>query len=134
MNHSEYHLQKSICQYLRAQYPKVMFLSDTVANVSLTIPQQVRNKAIQNSDFKCPDLLIFKPKFIFYDDPTYYHGLFLELKTESPFRKDGKIKASQNDHLKLQQETLFKLSLLGYKAEFAWSFDMAINIINEYLK
>ena len=47
MKHPEYDLQKTVCQYLEMQYPKVLFLSDTIASVKLTKQQAVRNKAIQ---------------------------------------------------------------------------------------
>jgi len=62
-----------------------------------------------------------------------YCGLFIELKIETPFKKDGTIKASQKDHLKLQHECLLKLSSKGYKAVFSWDFDMTKKIIDEYL-
>ena len=123
----EYLLQKQICQFLNAQYPSVFFLSDTVASVKLTKMQASRNKAIQKSDFKCPDLLILEPNF-------QYKGLFLELKTTTPYKRDGTIKASQNDHLKLQEQTLQKLSEKGYCADFVWSLDMAILAINTYMR
>jgi hypothetical protein len=125
LQHKEYHLQKAICNYLELQYPKAVFLSDTVANVKLTAPQQVRNKAIQKRGFKCPDLLILEPR-------RGYAGLFIELKTETPFKKNLEIKASKNDHLKDQLASLRDLSKKGYLAEFAWSFDMAKQIIDNY--
>lgn len=103
----------------------VFFLSDTVANLKLTKTQQGRNKEIQCQNFRCPDLLIFEPK-------NGYHGLFLELKTKSPFKKNGEI--LQNEHLIGQYETIQKLNEKGYRAEFVWSLDDAIKIIDEYLK
>ena len=123
----EYLLQCQICKYLEIQHPKVLFMSDTIASLRLTIPQQIRNKKIQKRDFKTPDLLIFEPK-------GKYHGLFIELKNESPFKKDGTIKASQNDHLLLQQKTLNKLMVKGYIACFSWTFENTIALINNYLK
>ena len=126
MKHEEYELQKSVARYLSYQYPDVDFLSDTIASVKLTERQAGRNKLVQKNGFKCPDVLILEPR-------KGYCGLFIELKTETPFKKDGTIKASQKDHLKLQHECLQKLSLKGYKAEFSWSFDMTKQIIDEYL-
>ena len=125
MKHPEYRLQKSVCQYLNYQYPDVLFLSDTVASVKLSIPQQVRNKAIQKSGFKCPDLIVLEPK-------GEYSGLFIELKTETPFKKDGEIKS--NEHLKGQYETIEKLNNKGFKAMFVWSFEQAKEEIDNYLK
>ena len=123
----EFELQKAICSYISIQYPNVMFLSDTVASIKLTRPQQARNKAIQKNGFKTPDLLIFEPR-------NEYCGLFIELKTESPFKKNGEIKASQNDHLLLQSKSLFKLHDVGYYTCFSWTFEMTKKIIDNFLK
>lgn len=121
----EYQLQKQVCAYLNAQYPDVLYLSDTIASVRLTMPQAMRNKAIQKNGFKCPDLLILEPK-------NGYSGLFIELKTESPYKKDGVIKKS--DHLEGQDKTIHQLQLKGYCSLFAWEFEEIKNIIDNYLK
>lgn len=121
----EFELQKLICSYIRMQYPNVMFLSDTIASVKLTATQAIRNKQIQNPEFKCPDLMIFEPK-------GKYSGLFLELKVKSPFKKNGDI--YKNKHLEEQNESLKLLREKGYKAQFVWSFDMAKFVIDEYMK
>jgi hypothetical protein len=126
MKHEEYELQKSVARYLSYQYTDVDFLSDTIASVKLTERQAGRNKLVQKNGFKCPDVLILEPR-------KGFCGLFIELKIDTPFKKDGTIKASSKDHLKLQHECLQKLSLKGYKAEFSWSFDMTKQIIDEYL-
>lgn len=123
-NQPEYNLQKSLCSYLRWKYRDVFFLSDTVASIALSIPQQVRNKAIQNPDFHCPDLLILEPK-------KGFCALFLELKIKTPFKSDGSL--LKNEHLAKQYDTLVKLNDKGYKAMFVWSYDMGVNIIDEYL-
>jgi hypothetical protein len=127
MKHEEYELQKQVAIYLSYQYPDVDFLSDTIASIKLSERQAVRNKLIQKSGFKCPDLLILEPR-------KNYCGLFIELKIETPFKKDGTIKASAKDHLKLQHECLQKLTSKGYVAKFSWNFDMTKQIIDEYLK
>lgn len=114
-----------VCSYLNLQYPNVLFLSDTVASVKLTMGQAVRNKAIQKQNFRTPDLIIFKSN-------QNYHGLFMELKVESPFKRDGKLKS--NEHLEGQQETINQLNRLGYFACFAWEFDQAKQIIDDYMK
>lgn len=124
-NQPEFTLQKSICQYLKIQYPNALFMSDTVASIKLTIPQQVRNKAIQKDGFKCPDLLIFEPN-------EKYKGLFIELKVETPFKKNGEIKASQNNHLEMQMHTIEQMKKRGYYAAFSWGFEMTKKIIDDY--
>lgn len=137
-HYEEYNLQKSICRYLEVKYSDVLFLSDSISNIALTPTQQARNKAIQKRDFSAPDLAIFAPR-------GNYHGLFLELKVESPFKKDGTLRAQtvtvkkngmvvdKYDHLKEQDRALRMLRGLGYKAEFCWSIDQAMKIIDEYL-
>jgi hypothetical protein len=121
----EYQLQKQVCAYLNAQYPNVMYLSDTIASCKLTILQAVRNKAIQKNDFKCPDLIILEPK-------GEYHGLMIELKIKSPFKKSGEVLS--NEHLIGQQHTITNLINKGYYATFATGFDEAKKIIDNYMK
>ena len=125
MQHKEYDLQKQVCKYLEYQYPKVLFLSDTIASVKLTKPQQVRNKAIQKKGFKCPDLIIFEPN-------DKYIGLFIELKIETPYKKDGKT-LLKNEHIEGQRDTMLQLMSRGYFCSFAWTFEQTKGIIDNYL-
>jgi len=127
MQHLEYELQKAVCRYLSYQYSEVEYMSDTIANLKLTMQQASRNKAIQKNGFKCPDLIILEPR-------NGYHGLFIELKLETPFKKDGSIKASKNDHLKGQLETIERLNSKGYFACFGVGFEDTKEIIDNYLK
>jgi hypothetical protein len=123
----EYELQSAICRYLSYQFPDILFLSDTIASLKLTPAQANRNKKIQKFGFSCPDLLILEPR-------NGYSGLFIELKIETPFKKNGEIKASKDDHLKNQLEAINKLNEKGYKSVFSWNFDMTKDIIDNYLK
>jgi hypothetical protein len=107
------------------QYPNVLFLSDSVAFCKLTIPQSIRNRAIQNQNFSCPDLIILKPNGL-------YHSLFLELKIKSPFKKNGSLYS--NEHLEAQEKTIKELNELGFMASFCWTFEDAKQIIDTYLK
>ena len=107
------------------QYPSALFLSDTVANLKLTVPQKARNKAIQKTGFKCPDILIMEPR-------GGYSGLFIELKVKSPFKQNGEIYS--NDHLKGQLESINALKSKGYYACFSVGFDETKNIIDTYFK
>lgn len=123
LKHPEFTLQKQVCKFLDIQFPKALYLSDTVASVKLTAPQQIRNKSIQKEGFKCPDLLILEPV-------GNFKGLFIELKTETPFKKNGEIK--KNEHLEGQLKTINELKERGYHATFSWGFDMTIKIISDY--
>ena len=139
--HIEFKLQVAICKYLEMQYPESMFVSDAISNIALTEGQKVRNKQIQKRDFSCPDLMIFKVT-------DKYCGLFLELKATSPYTKEGVLKKQVKtvkdpktnivvdtyDHLKEQDRALRRLRNEGYKAEFCWSIEMAIRIIDDYHK
>ena len=109
------------------KFPEIIFLSDTIASLKLTPAQASRNKKIQKFGFSTPDLLILEPR-------NEYSGLFIELKVETPFKKNGEIKASTNDHLKNQLESIEKLKAKGYFCVFSWGFDMTKDIIDNYLK
>lgn len=121
----EFDLQKRVCAYLRVAHPTVFFMSDTIASLKLTKFQAIRNSQIQKPGFKTPDLLIFSPK-------GKYHGLFIEVKTESPYKQNGDLKT--NKHIQEQSETISKLQELGYYADFQWNFNDIVKLIDWYLK
>lgn len=125
MKYSEFELQKAVCRYLDFKYREVLYISDTIANLKLTVPQQVRNKLIQKQGFKCPDLLILEPN-------KSHNGLFIELKTKSPYKKNGEI--FKNDHLLGQQHSIDHLNQKGYFCCFAWEFEVIKKLIDDYLK
>lgn len=124
-NYPEYELQKQVCRYINLQYPSALYLSDSVAFAKLTIPQQVRNKAIQKQGFKCPDLLILEPN-------KKFKGLFIELKVKSPFKINGELK--KDEHLIGQQKTIKDLIDRGYYATFSTGFEQTKEIIDNYFK
>lgn len=124
-NQPEYNLQKQVCRWLSIQHPKVLFMTDTIASVRLTVPQQVRNKAVQKQGFHCPDLIVFEKK-------GSTGALFIELKSESPFKKDGALK--KDSHLEEQARTMMELKRKGYETHFAWTFEMVVKIVEEYLR
>ena len=123
----EFELQSAICSYITHQYPSIFYISDTIASLKLTPAQANRNRKIQKHGFSCPDLLILEPR-------NGYSGLFIELKVETPFKKNGEIKAFKDDHLKNQLDAINKLNEKGYKSLFSWGFDMTKEIIDNYLK
>lgn len=127
MKHLEYDLQVAVCRYLSYQYPDVLFTSDTIANLKLTKAQASRNKKIQKNGFSTPDLLILEPR-------NRFSGLFIELKIDTPFKKDGEIKASKDNRLENQLKAINLLNKKGYFCCFSWSFDMTKQIIDNYLK
>lgn len=123
MKNSEANLHEAVCNYIRMQYPNVLFNSD-MSGVKLTMGQAIKAKKLRSSK-GFPDLVIYEPKH-------GVHGLFIELKREgeSLFKKDGSFKT---EHLKEQGDMLINLAKRGYLAQFAIGFEHAKKIIDAYL-
>lgn len=129
-------LQQQVADYLRLQYPDVIFHSDFGSGTKLTMGQAVRQKRLNGGRRAWPDMFIAEPIEVDFGQPSWrrYAGLFIELK------KDGTriVKARQpdewaSDHIAEQADLLRKLRSKGYIAEFAVGFDEAKRIIDNYL-
>ena len=120
---SDIHTQ--VCKYIKAQYPKVMFLSDFGAGIKMT-KGMAQRQVMQKSGHAFPDLMIFEPV-------RNWHGLFIELKRDydSLYNKDGSFKKS--GHISEQYTCLNELRKKGYYADFACGFDAAKEMIDSYL-
>lgn len=121
---AEKHVHQAVVNYLKMQYPHVLFRSDSGAGIKLTIGQAKAQKSIQ----KCrawPDLFVAFPSGI-------YHGLFIELKNEGVKlkKRDG---SWVSEHIKEQSDVLNDLSVWGYLSEFAVGFNEAKKLIDDYL-
>lgn len=127
MAKKEESIQLSVCKYIKLQYPQVIFCCDYAAGIRLNIGQAVKASKMRSSK-GLPDIMIFQPS----NDHHNYHGLFLELKTVTPYLKDG-ITLKKDKHLAEQAEILQALILRGYYAVFAVGFDEAKIIIDNYL-
>ncbi len=130
---SESNLQIMVADYLRLQYPGVIFMSNYGAGLKLSIGQASIQKR-QNGGWKgLPDMFIAKRKLIHENHGWWCGGLFIELKKEGT-----RLKKKNGDwatpHIAQQAEILEKLRKEGYKAEFACGFNEAIKLIDEYLK
>lgn len=114
----------AVVNYLKLQYPGVLFRSDTGAGMKLTIGQAKAQKAIQNG-MAWPDLFIAEPRLSF-------HGLFLEFKDDGVkiLNKNNKY---ANEHLKAQSDCMNKLREKGYACSFAVGFEQAKRLIDIYL-
>lgn len=122
MKESELH--NSVCDYIRLQYPKVLFVSDS-SGIRLTIGQAIRMKKLR----KCnawPDLFIAEPV-------TIYHGLFIEIKIEGTnlHKKNGDW---ATEHIYEQNEVLKLLHTKGYYTNFGIGFSHIKQLIDNYLK
>ena len=133
---TESDLQNDLCDYLRLQYPSVIFISDSSG---LRVPIQIGKRLKRlRSGRGIPDLFIIEPNKIF-------KALFLELKKETPYKLDGELKKQKAyrmigdiklefDHILEQSNIIDELVLKGYFASFCWSFEMGRDIIDKYMK
>jgi hypothetical protein len=114
----------AVVNYLKLQYPKVIFRSDYGAGCKLTIGQAKAQKAIQNG-MAWPDLFIAEAR-------GGYFGMFIELKDEgiNVTDKSGNI---LKGHITEQRECLENLRNNGYLTYFGLGFDNTKIIIDSYL-
>lgn len=130
-------LQCHVADYLRLQYPHVLFHSDYGSGIKLTPGQAAKQKRQNGGRRAWPDLFVAETIIskVRQDDGSYnmYSGLFLELKREGTriLKKDGTLVADQ--HIREQHALLVELERRGYMARFAVGFDQAKQIIDEYL-
>lgn len=134
-------LQIMVADYLRLQYPDVLFHSDFGSGVKLTPVQAMIQKRQNGGKRAWPDMFIAEPMPVkgapdgimgVKRNEQYHFGLFIELKREGTrlTKKDG---SWASEHIAEQAEMLERLIFRGYKAEFAVGFDEAKRIIDEYL-
>lgn len=122
----EHDIYKMIADYLRYQYPTVIYRFDLAADLKLTMGQASKHKRLQRYR-GYPDLFIAEPK-------GKYGGLFLEIKKDGVriFKKDGTLVS--DEHIREQFDMLADLRQRGYAAEFAIGFEGAKKLIDDYLK
>jgi len=118
----EKHLHKKVCRYLSAEYPDIIFSTDH-SGLNLSIGQSKQIEDLK-SNRGMPDLNIFEPN-------RKYHGLFLELKVKTPYKKKGGLYASKR--LKEQDDVHKKLNKKKYYACFVWDFNQIKELIKKYL-
>lgn len=139
---TESDLQIQIADYLRLQYPDVMFHSDFGSGIKLTPGQAAKQKRQNGGRRAWPDMFIAHAQRQLLEvkgngvlekaENRCLGGLFLELKKEGTrLRKNNGEWATE--HIAKQAEVLQKLRERGYWAEFAVGFDEAKTIIDEYL-
>ena len=128
---TELELQAQVADYLRLQYPNVLFHSDFGSGIKLTPGQAMRQKRLQGGRRAWPDMFI--AELGGDNDGDMYYGLFIELKKAGTriYRKDGRLVS--DSHIREQFDMLEQLRQRGYMAEFACGFDEAKKIIDEYL-
>ena len=127
-------LHQHVADYLKLQYPGVIYRTDFAAGIKMTIGQAKKHKRLQQ-DKAYPDLFIAKP----WRTPRgfKYAGCFIELKHplggHQPYLKDG-VTRSQDKHCLAQWATLDELTELGYYCRMAVGFEQAKAIIDWFLR
>ena len=137
MRKAEENLHLKVCNYLRKNYPDVLFRTDFSSGMKMSPGQAAKHKKFQKSR-AWPDLFIAESGVVeFKEDGLIAHlrknGMFLELKAKGThlYKKDGTLR--KNKHIEEQAEMLDKLNESGYYARFAVGYDEAIQIITNYL-
>ena len=113
----------NLADYTKLQYPTVFFISES-SGVRTSIGLATKLKRTRSAHTHVD---------IYFLEPVgKYSGLFLELKDgkDKIFKKNGDYKT---EHVENQADTIEKLNKKGYYATFAWSFDMAKEILDDYL-
>lgn len=130
---TELELQAQVADYIRLQYPSVIFHSDFGSGIKLTMGQAIKQKRLNGGRRSWPDMILAEPKFDMSRNRDY-HALFIELKREGTriFRRDGKLVA--DEHIREQYDMLNDLRARGYAAEFACGFEEAKKLIDDYMK
>lgn len=144
---TELELQMQVADYLRLQYPGVLFHSDFGSGVKLTMGQAIKQKRLQGGRRSWPDMFIAEPKNVKAECKVITdgdvikearfleqkYGLFIELKKAGTriFKKDGTLVSDA--HICEQFDMLEQLRRRGYMAEFACGFDEAKKILDRYL-
>ena len=128
----EHDIYVLIADYLRYQYPEVIYRFDLAADLKLSIGQARKHKRLQKYR-GYPDLFIAEVKAV-DDARKVCFGLFIELKKEGTriFKKDGTLVS--DTHIREQFDMLHDLRSRGYAAEFACGFDEAKKLIDDYMK
>ena len=127
---TELELQAQVADYLRLQYPNVLFHSDFGSGIKLTPGQAVKQKRLQGGRRAWPDIIVAEYGLDMGGNVRY--ALFIELKRDG-VRLKKKSGEWASEHIKEQAETLRDLRQRGYAAYFAVGFDEAKKIIDEYL-
>lgn len=129
MNESQ--LQVMVADYIRLQYPDVLFHSDFGSGIKLTPGQAIKQKRQNGGRRAWPDMFIAESR-VKIQEPVNF-GLFIEIKKDGTriYKKDGSF---ASEHIEEQAKQLALLQSKGYRAKFAVGFEQAKEIIDEYLR
>ena len=117
-------LHFAVADYLKLQYPKVIFISES-SGIRMS-PGMAKKLKRTRSAHTHLDLYILEPK-------GEFSGLIIELKAVDIYQKKHPELFLKNDHINDQAATIKALNKKGYFATFAIQFDQAKTIIDNYL-
>ena len=120
-------LQKQCFDYISGKYPELNSLFIFNSLQGLYLDEVQRAIAKQTGGLK-ENLLDFELKL----PRNNYIGLALELKKETPYKKNGDLR--KDTHLENQFKTIQLLQAYGWKAEFVWTFEQFKTVLDSYLK
>ena len=122
----EHDIYTMIADYLRYQYPEVIYRFDLAADLKLTMGQASKHKRLQRYR-GYPDLFIA-------ESVGGYSGLYLEIKKDGTriFKKDGTLVS--DEHIREQYDMLHDLRRKSYAAEFGIGFDATKKLIDDYMR
>lgn len=128
---SEKDLQIKCNQWIEYTYPELSELFYFHAFQGLSFPTKYKFAIISQAK-KLGGLKKNILDFQFNKNNGKYSGLFIELKIESPFKLDDKLK--KDEHLEAQHNTILLLLNEGHYACFCWSFEMFKKIVTDYME
>lgn len=118
--HTESNIQIAAMDWLRAQHPKIALHTMHIGNErksSYYAGYIMKRMGVLKG---ASDLLIAWP--VLKPDNSYYHGLFIEVKSEI-----GKPTPEQIAFIE-------RMRLVGYQAQICYGVDEVINTIKDYLR
>ena len=124
---SEEHLQTMCADWIESQYRELTELFYFHSFLGMKLPIWAIVKAKKTGGLKANIL-----DFQFAKNNGKYSSLYIELKKESPYLKNGNLK--KDDHLEKQNNTINLLRLEGHYACFAWSLNQFKQIVTDYME
>jgi len=123
---SEEKIQIQLSDYIKIQYPNVIFTFDA-SGLRLPIGLAVKAKKMRSSR-GIPDMMVFAHR-------PPYNGLFIEIKVSlsDVYLKDLQT-LKKDEHIKEQADMIERLKEQGYYATFGFGFDGCKSILDKYLK
>ena len=122
---AEKKVHQAVINYIKLQYPKVMFNTD-MSGIRLTTGQAKQAKKLRNPETGWPDIFIAQPN-------GRFNGLFIEVKDDDAKVYKKRTGSPYNDHIAKQLEVIFELNNRGYDAYMCIGFDEAKGVIDHYL-